>query len=82
MPATLGERIVALEQRVDAHDREFRDIKAQLTRIETLLRALNEAEQQRIGAMALGRWFVGGTFVTLLGAAAAGVWSFITRRGF
>ena len=80
MAGTTGERIVSLEARADGHDREFRDIKLALTRIEGKLDALQTSEDERRGALGLGRWIVGGSFLTLLGAAAAGVWTFVTGR--
>lgn len=77
---TQAERLAALETRSDAHDREFRDLRVILGRIEQTLCEIHDLETERRGFFMMGRWVVGGSFLATLGAAVAGVWHFFAGR--
>lgn len=54
-------------------------LMTQLVRMEPDLTKLIDDEKERRGAMKLGRWAVGGSFLAVLGSAIAGVWQFFAK---
>lgn len=80
MAGTVVERVAALEHRGNAHDIEFRDLKADLHDIKTKLDALLTEQHRRDGALGLAKWGASLTFFTLLGSAIVGIFSFFSGR--